>query len=63
MYEKIKATNEIVLIDSTESQGKGKGDMDKLTMDRVFGTLEAMKFAKIIHKPQADDVLKVLDLR
>jgi hypothetical protein len=40
-----------------------KGDMDKLTMDRVFGTLDAMKFAKIIHKPQADDVVKILDLK
>jgi hypothetical protein len=38
-----------------------QGDMDKATMDRVLATLEVMKAAKVIHKPQADDVIKVLD--
>jgi len=35
-------------------------DMDKFTMDRVFATLEAMKFARICNKPGADDYVKIL---
>lgn len=40
-----------------------QGDMDKLMMDRVLATLDSMKMAKVIHKPQADDVIKILDLK
>jgi len=37
-----------------------RGDMDKLSMDRVLSTLEAMKVAMVVHRPQADDVIKIL---
>lgn len=40
-----------------------QSDMDKFTMDRVLRTLEAMKHVRVIHKPQADDVIKVLDFK
>jgi len=39
-----------------------RNDMDKLTMDRVLSTVEAMKMAKVVHRPQADDVIKILNL-
>lgn len=38
-----------------------RGDMDKPVMDTVFSTLEAMKFLRVIHKPQADDYVKIID--
>ena len=38
-------------------------DMDKLTMDRVMDTLEASNLVKIIHKPQADTIIKVLETK
>jgi len=37
-----------------------QGDMDKLIMDRVMATVESMKVAKVIHRPQADDIIKIL---
>ena len=37
-----------------------RSDMDKLTMDRVFATLEAMNFCRVCHRPGADDYVKVL---
>jgi len=37
-------------------------DMDKLTMDRVIDTLEAMKVIVLHKKPGTDDMIKVLDL-
>jgi len=40
-----------------------KGDMDKMMMDRVLDTLDAMKFSKVIHKPQADNIVKILDTK
>jgi len=39
-----------------------QGDMDKIMMDRVMATLETMKMAKVIHRPQADDIIKVLNI-
>jgi hypothetical protein len=38
-----------------------KNDMDKITLDRVLATMEVMNIAKVIHRPQADDVIKVLE--
>lgn len=38
-----------------------RGDMDKLSMDRVLQTLEAMNVAVVVSKPQADDYVKILD--
>ena len=38
-----------------------QGDLDKFTMDRVFGTLESMKVVKICSKPGADDYVKILN--
>ncbi|GAG32081.1 unnamed protein product, partial [marine sediment metagenome] len=35
-------------------------DMDKLQMDRVITTLEATKTIKLLRRPGADDVIKVL---
>ncbi len=35
-------------------------EMDKNMMDRVLGTLQAMKTVKIINKPQADTIIKRL---
>jgi len=37
-----------------------RSDMDKLTMDRVFATLESMNFCKVCHRPGADDYVKVV---
>ena len=38
-----------------------QSDMDKFTMERVFHTLESMNMIRVVHKPQADDYVKVLD--
>jgi hypothetical protein len=40
-----------------------QGDVDKTTLDRIFETLKAQNVATIIHKPQADDVIKVLNFK
>ena len=37
-------------------------DMDKVMMDRVLITLESMNRIKLIHRPMADDIIKILDL-
>jgi hypothetical protein len=57
-YLKLSKTDEIPMWQLARSF---RNDMDKLLMDRIIATLEAMKFAKIIHKPQADDVIRILD--
>lgn len=38
-----------------------KDDMDKMDMDRVMNTLEASKIVQVIQKPQADNIIKVLE--
>ncbi len=38
-----------------------QNDMDKFTMDRVFATLETMKFMKVCNKPGADDYVKIIE--
>jgi hypothetical protein len=37
-----------------------KNDMDKFTFEKVMQTMEIMNFAKLCHKPQGDDYVKVL---
>lgn len=37
-----------------------QNDMDKVTLDRVIGTLETMKLIRIIRRPQADTLIKIL---
>jgi hypothetical protein len=39
-----------------------KDDMDEYTMNKVFSTLEAMKMIRIINRPGADNLIKVLDM-
>ena len=56
-YLKLSKTNEVPVWQLAQSF---KGDMDKFIMDRVLNTLESMKVAKVIHRPQADDVIKIL---
>ena len=60
MFLKMSKTSEVPIWQLAQHF---QGDMDKLAMDRILGTIEAMKFAKVIHKPQADDVIKILDLK
>lgn len=38
-----------------------EGDLDKLTMDRVLQTLEITKAIKVIRRPGADSVIKILE--
>jgi len=38
-----------------------EGDMDKIDMDRVLSTLEAMKQVRIMKKPGMDEMIEVLD--
>jgi len=40
-----------------------KDDMDKPMMERILATLEAMKYAKVVHKPGADAVIRILDFK
>ncbi len=37
-----------------------KSDMDKFTFDKVMNTLEIMNYAKLCHKPQGNDYIKIL---
>lgn len=39
---------------------KFEGDADKPTLDRIIQTLETAKYIKVINRPQADTVLKIL---
>lgn len=39
-----------------------EGDMDKIVMDRILETLEAMGMATIIKRPSADTIIKIHDL-
>lgn len=57
-YLRLSKTDEVPMWQLARSF---RNDMDKLLMDRIIDTLEMMKFAKVIHKPQADDVLRILD--
>ena len=38
-------------------------DMDKLTMDRVMDTLEVSNLVKVIHRPGAESIIKVLETK
>ena len=38
-------------------------DMDKFTMDRILNTLEASKIVKVVNRPGADTIIKVLESR
>lgn len=40
-----------------------EGNMDKIMMERVLETLEAMKKIEVIKKPQADTIIKVLEMK
>lgn len=37
-----------------------EGDADKLAMDRILGTMESAKYIKVLHRPQADTIIKIL---
>ena len=38
-------------------------DMDKITMDRVLDTLDVSNIAKVIHRPGAESIIKVIETR
>lgn len=57
-FIKMSKTNEIPIWQLAQ---RFRNDMDKITLDRVLATMEAMNFGKVIHKPQADDVIKILE--
>ncbi len=40
-----------------------EGDMDRFMMDRVLGTLEASNILQVIKRPQADNMIKVLEFK
>jgi len=38
-----------------------QGDLDKFTMDRILSTLSSMNMIEILHRPQADTIIKIRD--
>ena len=60
MYFKTLKTDEIQY---REFARYFENDADKLTLTRLLDTLEAVGTVQVIHRPQADSIIKVLEVR